>query len=124
MSNFEFTDRFAPAVEESDDVNAFSRTIGYLGLDDPLATTPTITTTNEFPVRRAVNTDFNRPRSISVSFPPALEEMNDIGGFSGRALSSMAIMSEGPSESSPTAFKPTSPITNQTWQELVRFILF
>ena len=123
---FEFTDRFAPAVEESDDINAFSRTIGYLGLDDPLAASSVAGGIGDFSSgRRGASLDFNRPRSISVSFPtvsspisPSDEHGNNVASFSGRTISSMAVMTEA-TETKSVLKQPPSPSTNQSWQELV-----
>jgi hypothetical protein len=98
-----FADRFAPAVEESENMNVLS-TIGLLGLDEASEFQP-------FPRRNDA-----RPRSISVSFPTAyLDEEDVYAAHFNRTVSSMTVMTES------LLSKVASPKQLKSWQEMVRY---
>ena len=123
--------RFAPAVEESDDTSALVRTIGYLGIGGD---------------KQDLFANESRQRSITVSYPStATKDSFTVGGggqrqsvgdewsnHGTRAISSMAVMTESfdlannknSFASSPPSTvqdaKPTE-ISTSSWQELVSF---
>ncbi|KAJ3305966.1 hypothetical protein HDV03_000808 [Kappamyces sp. JEL0829] len=111
-----FDDRYAPAVEEPEDINALSRTIGLLGLDDSISPAEHNVTSEFQPYSERRRPELARPRSISVSFPAISP---DVDAYTqspfGRTISSMAIMTETPAGMVPRAHSPEQV---KSWQEM------
>ncbi|KAJ3367449.1 hypothetical protein HDU91_001415 [Kappamyces sp. JEL0680] len=110
-----FDDRYAPAVEEPEDINALSRTIGLLGLDDSISPAEHNVTSEFQPYSERRRPELARPRSISVSFPAISP---DVDAYTqspfGRTISSMAIMTETPAGMVPRAHSPEQAETFQS----------